>query len=789
MDNSLRDTKFYFIISGVSYEIAEPIGFDGAQFVLEQDEGRYGRDIFFSDTDFEFSPDVQILGLTHKFDLLVAQYKAKGFEADVKLSIEVDGVRYVLGQLDFPNCDTDLYKYFKCQIIQDTEQAKVKRRIETTIDLYNLDGFGSESVEKHQILLEPIPITQQSNWEADDARQILYGSAGPSFDIFWANFSVITRDEIESTYSPIPGVGVGSDDDFMLIQADNALTGLEVRITNLDYQLYALGGGSTGYLYGGMYWRKGINFNDADINTIFQSPQLTEEPEQYIQTGDFTLSNISLERDEKLWIYFFLGVYPQASFPLFGQNYVGTCNIEINTISTSLESTINGVRLYDAMEATVNSIAGKNIVAPRIGAGGEFYDQFIFKGDELRGFSEKFTISMEKILGWLPECNMDYEILENGDIFFGTEADFYTDNLIKSFPSDVLRGYKQYFNDKFQINKLSYKYKSYEQGKNQLQKDSLQGVNTEFEMTVPNNMVENEKSIEVEFTRDAFLLEKTRKDGIVVTEDAATEDDEEIFILDTVPTEEGFSISIKVVLRHVEYGGGFPGVRLVNDGSFNWELMGFEQFDQVELFLKNAGDYIVAVVTPNILTLQAIFPTVTDFTGVALTEFLYYPDNLFLKNRKGEGFTYQEGLTDYISNLKYAPKRNLLKYWSAYLRASVEYSTDKVIKNADYRNGGNVVAWFNDEMSYTQGRQDRDIDTNLYVTQILTPEIVEAEILCNFADFMEIQSKVRGSVPNERGYVEVERTDGELVKLHPKRIVYHWQELKMTITGEVRKNY
>jgi hypothetical protein len=791
MDNSLRDTKFYFIVSGVTYEIAEPIGFDGAQFVLEQEEGRYGRDVFFSDTDFEFSPNVEIKGLTHKFDILVSQYKSKGFEADVKLAIEVNDVRYVLGQLDFSNCDTDLYQYFKFKVIQDTNQAKVKRRTDTTIDLYKAIGFDSEHIEKHKILLEPIPISQQSTWEADQARQILYGSTGPSFEIFWANFSVLTKFDIEDSFSPVPGVASTSTDnasDILMIEAANALGGLEIKITNLDFRLYAIDGGGTGYTYAGMYWRKGAVFADADINTIFQSPHLVEEPDEYIQTGDFTISNISLERDEKLWIYFFLGVYPQSLVQLYGQNYVGTCDIEINTISTSIASTVNGVRLFDAVERTVKSISGKNTISPRLDEEGEFYDQFLFTGNELRGISEKFTISLEKIIEWFPECNLDYEVLANGDIFVGHESDFYTDNLIKSFPASVLQGYRSYFNEKFQANRLTYKYKDYEQGKNELQKDSLQGVNTELEMTFPNKMVENSKDIEVEFARDAFLIEKTRKDGIIVTEDASTEDDDEIFILDTVPTEEGFEITLKLVLRHIVVDDPLIKVKLINDGSFNWELLGFELFDIIELITPNGGTYIVGNVTPAVLTLQAIPPTVPDFSGLVFTEMTYQPDNLFLKNRKGEGFTYQEGLTDYISNLKYAPKRNLLKYWSAYLRTVLHYNSNKVVENADYRNGGNVVAWFGDEMSYTQGRQDRDIDTNLYVTQILTPEIVEAEVLCSFADFMDIQSKVRGSIPNQRGYVEVERTDGTLVKLHPKRLLYSWNELKMTITGEVRKN-
>src|SRR5690606_20594378 len=169
-----------------------------------------GRDIFFSDTDFEFSPDVEIKGLTHRFELLAAQYKSKGFEADVKLAIDVDGVRYVLGQLDFPNCDTDLYQYLKCKIIQDTHQAIIKRNMDKKVDLYEpATDFEVEPIVKEQILLDPISLSQKSNWESDQPRQILYGSTGAQFNIFWANFSVLTESEIEDSLSPVPGVGIG----------------------------------------------------------------------------------------------------------------------------------------------------------------------------------------------------------------------------------------------------------------------------------------------------------------------------------------------------------------------------------------------------------------------------------------------------------------------------------------------------------------------------------------------------------------------------------------------------
>ena len=56
-------------------EIAEPIGFDGANWTLQQETGRYGRDVMFSPDSFTFSSFVEIEGLTHLFDDLKQVYQ------------------------------------------------------------------------------------------------------------------------------------------------------------------------------------------------------------------------------------------------------------------------------------------------------------------------------------------------------------------------------------------------------------------------------------------------------------------------------------------------------------------------------------------------------------------------------------------------------------------------------------------------------------------------------------------------------------------------------------------
>src|SRR5690554_713962 len=97
---ALENTKFYLQFmdasSAPTFEIAEPIGFDALSFHIKQDNNRLGRDVTFAEEPLEFSPLVNVRGLTHQFDRLIGFYNTRGFEARVLFKIEISGVVYVL---------------------------------------------------------------------------------------------------------------------------------------------------------------------------------------------------------------------------------------------------------------------------------------------------------------------------------------------------------------------------------------------------------------------------------------------------------------------------------------------------------------------------------------------------------------------------------------------------------------------------------------------------------------------------------------------------------------------
>ena len=91
-------------------QIDEPIGFDAAAFVVQQDKDRYGRDVSFSgeEIDFTFSNIKNIYG--HYFEKLVQYDTIYGFESQVQYIIEDNGVEYIVGDIDFVTKESDQIK-------------------------------------------------------------------------------------------------------------------------------------------------------------------------------------------------------------------------------------------------------------------------------------------------------------------------------------------------------------------------------------------------------------------------------------------------------------------------------------------------------------------------------------------------------------------------------------------------------------------------------------------------------------------------------------------------------
>jgi hypothetical protein len=770
---SLENTKFYLDFEvGVNTgsfqrkEIAEPTLFDSVQFKLKQDSGRYGRDVMFTDSEFEFNPLVEIRGLTHEFDLIMQQFKFRGFEANIRFVLEVSGVEYVLGQLDFATAETDGLKYLKCKVIQDTLQMILKRRSDVKVNLLSdetVDGSPITPLQTEPILLQTLPLLQTSTWELPGA--ITYLGGDPAR--FYNPALQITKSQIQNTLSPSSFVVQTSDNDseflqdYAIIEAVNTLTDGTLKIRNGAWT----NNNNIGF---GIYVRKGIDI--ATSETLFSDnsfPFTNNNETDY----EATVENISLKRGEKLFVYF--------AFQGLGGSSVNftSLDIEADFLSLAVASITDGIPLVDAFNYVVKSISGADTDDTRLVS--DFSDQYIFKGTGIRQIKDApFEISFDDLLKWFPECNLDYQIQPNGTVFIGTEDDFYTNFESGNLASIPNQTYKEYFNPRLSVNTLSYKYDKFEKGENDLQANALDGFHTELEWLFENRRVENKKDIKIGFIRDAYLLEKIRKENILVSENAPTLNDEDVFVLDTV-FKDFFAFTESFLLNH-SFTDSDTKLELFNDNSFNFELLGFEIGMNVGVSVPFIGLLEVTEINPTSMKFDVVTADSTN-NGIFITTMGWTIENI-RTNRTNEGFNMIQNASspNGFANMKYSPRRNLIKYYGKQLRSISTYYPAGVLKNTFLKNNSPVFLSFSEGGEFYSGKQNAEVLLNLLPPARLTPYLVETEVICDWAQFWETIISVR----EDNGFVTVQDNNNQDVKIYPTSMMYNWEKFLLTLTGE-----
>lgn len=771
---SLENTKFYldFAVGNSSgaplqrYEIAEPTGFDASHFKLQQEDGRMGRDVFFAPVDLEFNPAIKVRGLTHEFTRLVNTYTSRGFEGMVNFVIEVSSVEYVVGQLDFNDAVTDLTTYFICKVIQEGLQAKIKRRADIKVDLFsdeNIDGETISYLVPNEILLRAQPLFQESNWETPSEKT--FQGADPP--IYFNPAVLISDAGVDDTFSPYPGwIQLSSEtealQDFKVIEASESITDATLTFSNGAWDFT----GSVAYV---LRVRQGVDIATSEL--------IYNEDMDVVET-DFSASiEISeLPVGEKLFVYFRAQALSAITFTFT------SFDVNFTAISTSISSVINGVHLKDAMRQVIKSIAGTTVLAPRWDVDGEFYNQFVFKGNQVRQITDKpLTMSLNDILDYLPEVNADYKVLPDGTVFFGIEADFYNTTTesgeFEMYPNAV---FKKTTNPKYAVNRLSYEYSKFESGNNDLQQNSLEGIHTETQWSFENRMVENNKDIAVGFVRDAFLLEKVRKESIIVTEDAVTSEDDEIFILDCIVSD-AVQFTEYMRINH-DFNVSETVVRLFNDGSFNFTLLGLQVGDIIGCSIPYVASLEITEINERDLICDVISID-TPVEGIFLTDLGWTLADIIV-NRTDEGFfnIQNTNLPNGFSNMLYSPRRNMIKYYGSFIKTASKFYPTGLVRNTFYKNGGEIFFNFAEDGDFYVGQANGDIFVNIMPPAIVTPFLIETEVICTFSQFWSLVTSVR----EDDGYVTIKTNKGDDVRVYPQELDYDWGNFRLLIKGELK---
>ena len=798
-----------FITNGEGeIQIDEPIGFDGANFTLDQEEGRYGRDVSFAGGEIDFSfPNTEGTGLGFQFDLLITYDTIYGWESEVQYLLkDTDGNSYVVGEVDFLTKQTDGITYFDAKVIQSSDEITLKRRSDIPVDVFgttDLDDNTITAISTSNILIEAKPVIQTSEWEV---------SWTASFDTFGLDtrmhltpFQGVIQSGIETTSGPlvrgVAGTNVNSNfytDVFNnhWISADEDLSSVTIALSNLVISFFITTGSdftnddwATGeeitlehfvlpigletysqsdvYPDGNSFTQtNGLVFTSAFIGNEDISSDTVSGPNN-ADRYDVTFSDVTITLNEGVPRGFHLtSLFKIQRNDTLVKWVSGTATMVAN--STAINSVVTGIRLVDAMsQVLLNLNNSYTLDAPRFELGGEFYDNFIFDGNRLRGRDTKYPLEWDDINNFTQELNSDFQIVET-TVFYGKYDDFYTNTESAVFlqvPDDT---FNITYNDIYAINKFTFEYKKFNQDKDD--ENTIDGVHTRARFAVINKRAENKKEINLNHIRDPFLLETTRKKAVQsnVSGTSSLAQDNNTFMVDVVDitTETGgFSDS----LNHIVNDDGTGYLLLFNDGDFNWTLLGFSVGDTFTIVnTSNAGAFTVITIEHTTVTLDPTTITATSI-GSNVTEVEFPYSNVSIKMRTDEGFTTITGIdgTDSFANLLYTPKRNILGHWGSYLATAVTYN-DSDVKIQSFVNEPTLVTVFGAGDTITE---NSNITQSELDTALVTPRLINSKVIADFSEYQAFKDSIRAN----KGFIRIFDNENRVRKGYVKGSNYDWQ--------------
>lgn len=776
--------------------IEEPIGTDAIKFSLNQrtDGGGMARDISFSggDVQFEFTHMRD-----HELKQLLYYHRTFGFESKVVLTIEVDALNKYTCDLDFATAETDDLEYFKCKGIQDGALQIIKRRKSVKVDVLSsvdIDGDFIQPLVADNMLLLAKPVVQSSRWEQNTVFNQNFQATGVQSNAtryYNINPCVeLIKSSIDDTFtfftSSVEVFNESPTNDYKVITAKNNLKNISISIKDLSIFLQTdVDNGGDGYADFIFEVRNGLDFATASKQTLI-SKTLTEY-QTYDFNGDFFVNIDSLLRGQSIWIYFYVKVRQSAGVIPTGQRF--ECNTTISGMKTSIEaesiaynSVSRSLRLVDVMRQVIKSISGLDINAPRFETLGQFYDNRLLDGNFLRGITDKgFKVSLEDIENSLPEMKGDYEIDSNGKVFFGIEQDFYQPIQSGFFDNTQFSSMNKTFNPKYSVNEFNFIYENYQSLKENEELNSADTIHGESKWVLFNKNVENKKEAKIQWTRDAFLIEATRRKALEITESTASQDDDTLFCIDSINTTFTNTFTEVTDLQHTFDVANYR-LSIKNDGSINFESLGIvvDSIFIIQPEDKNAGSYRVFAVTPNSLELTRLVGTISSIgNGNRPTKYTYELDQNLVPftNYTDLGFTETENLNaaNSYSNRRYSAMRNIYNYWQSYLATCNIYWKNNVLRNTWYKNNGLYTAKYNG-IKLTENADF--LPSNPILTPMLYNDVVFSNVY--FEDFIALQNSIR----NDRGYIRTIDNTERVVKVYPVTMEYSLLEKELKIKGE-----
>lgn len=814
--------KHYLVINNEEIEVLEPINFDASNFVVEQDKKKWGRDIYKGNEEIslyfgnEIGEPLEVervlnngMILRHKnsgLDLLLQINKELGSEAIVYWKLAY-GTEFLLFELDFGTAKTDDLTFIELKVIQNLEQAKIKRREKIKIDAFSdkdLDGNTITPIATQKLFMKAKPITQISEWKTSESSNDVQGIAYRTHDTFIKlganNANQVVNYGIDNTLSfiseryAINGAEFPTDGlTYTYLEAENDLSNVLVEITNLkaySRQLRANIGTSTITSANGvmrLYLKYGYDDGyGANLETVILYEKTftntASTPIEYLPE-EITATIPFINRGMRVWIYiacditgFTVANTDNNSFYQV-DGVMEEMNVKITATSTSIPSVIDAVRYIDLIKQNYKGIGASPVIAPKFDIGGQFYNNFCFNGKLIRQITnEPFYLELTDTLESLEEFCADSQVNEANN-YIGQYTDFYPNIDLGGFLINPDKEFNITKNERYLINKFTFGYKKYQKDNDEA--NTLDAIHTDSEWYVPNNKSQNEKKITLPFARDHYLAEFLRRRATNNT--SADIDDDTTFIFDVVELAPNSRESFTAVLKFQQSNDDNTFKLLANE-SFSWNLLGFNNGNTIKV---NGIDYVVIDLTPTLLTLAW---SGGNDSGEEVFTIDYPLTNVQYTIRTSEGLTFSENLLnpDVYGNLRYSIKHNM-KYWNEYLATAGKFIPSKEITNTYFKANGNCKTQFTTDAQIV-GENEPIVISDIAEGKILSQNVIKTTVIGTFDRVKKLLEDLKTINPNNTigGFIRCQDPNGRIFKGYIQKLDNTWKYEELELTLEER---
>ena len=799
-DNGFRHYLKFYDFDMDWYEIAEPVGFDGAKYVKKQLPNRWTRDVEYFAIEGLTFPDGFVGKLSaprvytpqgdtsnymdYGFRFLMENRRIKGSEMKVGYKISRNGVDFREFELDNREGDlTDGETYYKAKLVEIGLVADHFRNLKNTFNAFSDKNWKDETITPivpFNYLVKATPQINRSVFKLSSNFQYDRNNLQEFTVFFGLNPSqFIEQSEIDNTLGWISPADLVFNN-FGLIEAVIETKNLKGTIdVDFDYEFMRVIAGDPPLEYGSISLRLNMYVGTTaavDESTLFETfltrtSPTSESNQNGTITQSYTFELDNLPVGQKIFIFYKITLGNNRRIELlFRKN-----TIELEAINTDLDLVVPAVRYIDLIKQGGKFVNNLPVVAPRFDVGGQFYNQAVFSRSLLEQRKELYTTN-EDIQMSLQEYCADVEISKD-NLNIRQHQDFYENNEISNFLVIPSEDYTEPYDETYLINNIAYGYKNYEQDRTS--KNTAQSFHTFAEFLPKNERADKDKKIENEFIRDPFLKQATFNLAIR-TPSTSTEKDEKLFIEDIVPLAPNTSRELVRTLL-VRWQDGKLEILNRNtlgtndDAILNWNNIGLGIGSSFEILSgANTGNYTIFSIN-NIGTILTLTPIggISQVSGNYTIRMKHFYTNVNWQTRTNEGFSIAPSG---YSNLAYTIKRNL-KYWYYYLGTATMYCKKDIV-NSFFKNFGKLETQLTTET--TPVIEDATILYEDLFTPLVEPITIKAKIVAEYNDVVDYLENYRTT----KGYVRLFTPTGKVVKVYPKDFQYTLATNEAVIQGE-----